>query len=202
VSEPNTDDRLPALVWIIAVVFVAVELAFSAGYGFQQDELYFIQAGRHLAFGYVDQPPIAPLLARLATMIGGTNPTAVRTLPALEGGAIIVLAARQAAVFGAGRIGRVLAAVCMAGAPVLLGAVHIGNTTPPALLTWALVVLCVSTASRASAPRWCLGAGLGLQTNNLIALLLALTIGLLTTCRFGILATRWPWLGAAVATII
>jgi hypothetical protein len=51
-------------------------------------------------------------------------------------------------------------------------------------------------------PRWCLGAGLGLQTNNLIALLLALTIGLLTTCRFGILATRWPWLGAAVATII
>ncbi len=145
-SQPATDDRLPALVWVIAAAFVTIELAFSAGYGFQQDELYFIEAGRHLAFGYVDQPPIDPLLARLATTIGGTNPTAVRTLPALAGGAIIVLAARQAAIFGAGRIGRILAALCLAGAPVLLGAVHIGNTTPPALLSWTLVVLCVTTA--------------------------------------------------------
>ena len=206
-SEPTTDDRLPTLVWVIAAAFVGIELAFSAGYGFQQDELYFIQAGRHLAFGYVDQPPLAPLLNRLATMIGGTNPTAVRTLPALEGGAIIVLAARQAAIFGAGRIGRVLAALCLAGAPVLLGAVHIGNTTPPALLTWTLVVLCVSTAIARDRPRWWLGAGLaaglGLQTNNLIALLLlALTIGLLATRRFDVVRTRWPWLGAAVAAVI
>src|SRR3954466_15183079 len=99
---PTADDRLPALVWIIAAAFVVIELAFSAGYGFQQDELYFIQAGRHLAFGYVDQPPMAPLLTRLATMVGGIHPTAVRTLPALAGGAIVVLAARQAALFGAG----------------------------------------------------------------------------------------------------
>jgi 4-amino-4-deoxy-L-arabinose transferase-like glycosyltransferase len=206
-TESTADDRLPALVWVIAAAFVVIELAISARYGFQQDELYFIQASRHLAFGYVDQPPIAPLLTRLATMIGGMNPTAVRTLPALEGGAIIVLAARQAVIFGAGRIGRVLAALCMAGAPVLLGAVHIGNTTPPALLAWTLVVLCVSTAIARDRPRWWLGAGLaagvGLQTNNLIALLLlALALGLLATRRFDILGTRWPWLGAAVAAII
>ncbi|HEY2792584.1 MAG TPA: glycosyltransferase family 39 protein [Micromonosporaceae bacterium] len=206
-DAPATGDRLPALVWVIAAAFVAIELAFSAGYGFQQDELYFIEAGRHLAFGYVDQPPIAPLLVRLATMIGGTNPIAVRTLPALEAGAIVVLAARQAVIFGAGRTGRILAALCMAGAPVLFGAAHIGNTTPPALLTWTLVVLCVSTAIARDQPRWWLGAGvaagIGLQTNNLIALLLlALAVGLLVTRRFDILRTRWPWLAAAIAAII
>jgi hypothetical protein len=85
--------------------------------------------------------------------------------------------------------------------------VHIGNTTPPALLTWALVVLCVSTAIARDRPRWWLGAGLaaglGLQTNNLIALLLlALTVGLLATRRFDILGTRWPWLAAAIAAAI
>ena len=206
-TEPTTDDRLPPLVWVIAAAFVGIELAFSAGYGFQQDELYFIQAGRHLAFGYVDQPPMAPLLTRLATTIGGIHPTAVRTLPALAGGAIVVLAARQAALFGAGRPGRILAALCLATAPVLLGAVHIGNTTPPALLTWTLVVLCVSTAIARDKPRWWLGAGLaaglGLQTNNLMALLLlALAVGLLATRRFDILGTRWPWLGAALAAVI
>nr|BFE57536.1 glycosyltransferase family 39 protein [Dactylosporangium thailandense] len=206
-TEPTTDERLPVLVWIIAAAFVVLELAFSAGYGFQQDELYFIQAGRHLAFGYVDQPPLAPLLARLGELIGGTHPTAVRVLPALEGGTIIVLAARQAVLLGAGRIGRILAALCMSGTPVLLGAVHIGNTTPPALLAWTVVVLCVSTAIARERPRWWLGAGLaaglGLQTNNLVALLLlALAVGLLLTRRFDVLRSPWPWLGAAVAAVI
>jgi hypothetical protein len=47
---------VPGLVWVIAAVFVAGELALSGRYGFLQDELYFIVAGHHLAFGYVDQP--------------------------------------------------------------------------------------------------------------------------------------------------
>src|SRR4029077_13359847 len=58
-------DRVPALAWAIAAVCVAVKLAVSGRYGFQQDEMYFIVAGRHLAFGYVDQPPLVPLLTRI-----------------------------------------------------------------------------------------------------------------------------------------
>src|ERR1700684_529556 len=75
-------DRVPVLAWVIAAAFVAVMLALSGRYGFLQDELYFIVAGHHLAFGYVDQPPLAPLLTR-STAIFGVNPTAVRILPAL-----------------------------------------------------------------------------------------------------------------------
>ncbi|GAA3453146.1 ArnT family glycosyltransferase [Dactylosporangium matsuzakiense] len=206
-GEPSTGDRVPVPVWIIAAAFVALELAFSTAYGFQQDELYFIAAGRHLALGYVDQPPLAVLLDRLAVLLGGVHPAAVRVLPALEGGAIVVLAARQAAILGAGRAGRVLAALCLATAPVLLGAVHIANTTPPALLAWTVVVLCASTAVARDRPRQWLGAGvaagLGLQTNNLMALLLlALTAGLLATRRLDVLRSPWPWLAAALAAVI
>jgi hypothetical protein len=61
---------VPVLVWVIAAVFVAAELALSGRYGFLQDELYFIVAGHHLAFGYVDQPPIAPLLTRVTDVLG------------------------------------------------------------------------------------------------------------------------------------
>ena len=109
-------DRVPVLVWVIAAIFVAAELAVSGRYGFQQDELYFIVAGHHLAFGYVDQPPLAPLLTRI-TGILGVSPTAIRIIPALAGGAIVIMAARLAALFGAGRFGRVLAALTTACAP-------------------------------------------------------------------------------------
>jgi hypothetical protein len=202
----STSDRVPALVWVIAAVFVAVELAVSDRYGFLQDELYFIEAGRHLAFGYVDQPPLAPLLTRI-TGILGVSPAAVRIVPALAGGTIVVMAARFAALLGAGRFGRVLAALVMACAPVLLGAVHIGNTTPLDLLAWTTVLLCVTTALLRQRPRWWLGAGaaagIGLESDNLVVLLLiGLAIGILASDHRPVLRTRWPWLGAGIAAVI
>ena len=198
--------RVPALAWVIAAVFVATELAVSARYGFLQDELYFIAAGHHLAFGYVDQPPLAPLLTRV-TGIVGVHPTVIRIIPALAGGAVVVIAARLAALFGAGRAGRIIAALLMACAPVLLAADHIANTTPYDLLAWAVVLLIVATAVLTDRPRWWLGAGLaagvGLETDNLVALLIGgLLIGMAAGGRTGILRTRWPWLGAAIALAI
>ncbi len=199
-------DRVPALAWVIGAVFVAVELAVSGRYGFQQDELYFLVAGHHLAFGYVDQPPLAPLLARITDILG-VSPTAIRIVPALCGGAIVVMAARLAALFGAGRLGRSIAALVTACAPVFLGAVHIGNTTPLDMLAWTTVLLCVSTALLRDRPRWWLAAGaaagVGLEADNLVVLLLiALALGLLCSVQRPVLRTRWPWLGAGIAAVI
>ena len=202
----SSSDRVPALAWLIAAAFVAVELAVSGRYGFMQDELYFVEASRHLAFGYVDQPPLAPLLTRVAEL-PGLSPTAIRIIPALAGGAVVVAAARFAALFGAGRLGRVLAALTMACTPVLLGSDHVDNTTPLDLLAWTVVLLCVTTALLRDRPRWWLGAGvaagLGLETNDLMLLLLiAVGLGVLLSRQAGVLRTRWPWLGAAIAAVI
>ena len=199
-------DRVPVLAWVIGAVFVAVELTVSGRYGFQQDELYFIVAGRHLAFGYVDQPPLVPLLTRVTDVLG-VSPTAVRIIPALAGGAVVVIAARLAALFGAGRFGRVLAALATACAPIVIGATHIGNTTPPDLLAWAAVLLCVTMALLRHRPRWWLGAGAaagaGLQNNDLMVMLLAgLALGILVSEHRPALRTRWPWLGAGIAAVI
>ena len=202
----SASDRVPFLAWVSAAVFVAVELAVSGRYGFLQDELYFLVAGHHLAFGYVDQPPLAPLLTRI-TGIVGVSPTAVRIVPALAGGAVVVMAARLAALFGAGRAGRVLAALTTACAPVMLGAAHIGNTTPLDLLAWTAVLLCVGTALLRHRPRWWLGAGavagIGLENDNLlIMLLIGLTLGILFSEHRPVLRTRWPWAGAGIAAVI
>lgn len=199
-------DRIPAGVWLVAAAFVAIELAVSSRYGFQQDELYFIVAGHHLAFGYVDQPPLAPLLTRITDILG-VNPTAVRIVPALAGGATVVMAGKIAALFGGGRTSRVLAALAIACAPALLGSDHVGNTTPVDLLAWTAVLLCVCLALLRDQPRWWLvagvAAGLGLESDNLLTLLLiALFAGILVSAQRGVLRTAWPWLGSAIAAVI
>src|ERR1017187_9676205 len=151
-------DRVPVLAWVTAAVFVAVELAVSGRYGFLQDELYFIVAGHHLAFGYVDQPPLAPLLTRI-TGILGVSPTAIRIIPALAGGLIVIMAARFAALFGARRFGRMLAALITAGAAAGAG-LEADN-----LVVLLLIGLAVGILASAHRPvlrtRWpWLGAGI------------------------------------------
>jgi Dolichyl-phosphate-mannose-protein mannosyltransferase len=202
----SSSGRVPVLVWVIGAVLVAVELAVSGRYGFQQDELYFIVAGHHLAFGYVDQPPVVPLLTRISGILG-VSPTAVRIIPALASGAVVVMAARFAALFGGNRFGQVLAALATACAPIVIGATHIGNTTPIELLAWTVVLLCVTTALLRHRPRWWLGAGVaagaGLEDNNLMVMLLAgLALGILVSEHRPVLRTRWPWLGAGIAAVI
>src|SRR5439155_3999921 len=73
---------------LIAAAAVAVELAVSARYGYHRDELYFLSAGQHLSFGYVDQPALTPLLARLSSLATGGTLTGLRVLPALTLGVL------------------------------------------------------------------------------------------------------------------
>jgi hypothetical protein len=167
-----------------------------------------------LAIGGTPRPvppdaTVALLRTALTRVTGvlGVNPTAIRIGPALAGGAVVVLAARLAALFGAGRFGRVLAALATACTPVVYALAHLGITEPYDLLAWVVVLFCVSTALLRDRPRWWLGAGvaagLGLEDNNLMVLLLiGLAAGLLGSRDRAALRTRWPWLGAALAALI
>ena len=68
-----------------------VHLLTNGRYGYFRDELYYIACGRHLAFGYVDQPPLSILLLRLSQLFVGDSLFAIRLLPALAGAAIVAL---------------------------------------------------------------------------------------------------------------
>jgi hypothetical protein len=61
------------------------------GYGFFRDELYYLVCGHHLAFGYVDQPPLIALQARLAEILFGLSPTGIRIFSFLATGLTVGL---------------------------------------------------------------------------------------------------------------
>ncbi len=77
---------VPWPVLLVAGVMVVGLMVVSGSYGFHGDEMYFVVAGQHPAFGYVDQPPLTSLLSAASVALLRVSPTAVRVLPALEMG--------------------------------------------------------------------------------------------------------------------
>jgi hypothetical protein len=193
--------------WAIAACFVALELAVSARYGFSRDELYFLTAGKHPALGYVDQPPLAPLMTRLSTLLFGESPSAIRIIPALTGGGVVVGAGLMARVLGGRNFAQMLAGITVACSPILLASTHVAGTTVYDLLAWTFLVLFVLRAVVANQPsQWIWAgvvAGIGLENKDLVFLvLLGLGLGMILTPTRSQLRSRWPWLGLGVALLL
>src|SRR6476660_7075613 len=79
------------LIAFFSIAALLIHLLTNGRYGYFRDELYYITCARHLAFGYVDQPPLSILLLRLSQMLLGDSLFAIRFLPALAGAAIVAL---------------------------------------------------------------------------------------------------------------
>ncbi len=203
--------ELPAFrilpVTAIAAAFTSLELLVSARYGFHRDELYFLACARHLAWGYVDQPPLVPAVAWLSVHVLGTSPQALRILPALAGGAAVVLAALMARELNGGWRAQVLAAVAAATSPVYLATFHLLSTAAFDDLFWCTASFLVVRILRTGSERlWLLlGAvmGVGLMNKwNIGFFAIAIGVGLLAGGRARVLRGPWPWAGGALAVLL
>jgi Dolichyl-phosphate-mannose-protein mannosyltransferase len=192
---------------LIAVAAFAAEMAVSARYGYVRDELYFLAAGQHLASGYVDQPPLTPLLARLAAFASGNTLVGMRVVPALGIAALVVLTAAMSRTLGAGRTGQLLAALGVAVCGEYLGAMHELTTTPADFVCWAVTLLLVLKLLASRDPRWWLaiGASAGVASEakwNIAFLLAALAAGFAATNARHLLRSRYLLAGCLIAAAL
>ena len=67
----------------LALAKLLIQFAGINHYGFFRDELYYMACGEHLAWGYIDQPPLIALIAWFARHAFGDSLFAVRLLPSL-----------------------------------------------------------------------------------------------------------------------
>src|SRR5271156_3398967 len=104
----------------LALAKLLIQFAGINHYGFFRDELYYMACGEHLAWGYVDQPPLVALAAWIARHAIGNSLFALRLLPALAGAAIVFLTGIVARELGGRRFAQFLSATAILFAPAYL----------------------------------------------------------------------------------
>src|SRR5215469_13113221 len=98
--------------WSVAVIVAVIHLMAAGKYDLFRNELYFIVCGWHPSFGYVDQPPLVPLIAAL--FWSGGHVWLERIPAVLAAVALVPLTVEFATFLGASGRGAWLAAVAAA----------------------------------------------------------------------------------------
>lgn len=202
----------------LALGLLAAVTLFHVGYAgllaLSPQEAYYWEWSRRLDLSYFDHPPLASWTIALTTWLAGASERGVRLAAALHSGIFGVFfwaAARR--LFGS------RAALVALGAGLLVPLFTLGQViiTPdgPLLSGWAMTLYFAVRAlglradgDEAGDARWLLAAGaaagwamLGKYTGGLLLPQLLLLLLLLPRGR-RMLATPWPWLGAALAALV
>jgi hypothetical protein len=209
-SLTSAAPAVPRGSWLAAAAITLVLAALGGRYGFHRDELYFIEAGHHPAWGYPDQPPLVPLLATAWSDLTGGSLWAFRLVPALLTGLLVVVASLTSRALGGTPAEQVGTAVATAVTALFVGAGHLFSTTTFDILGTATTVLLVIRAVQAPRERdlgpWLaagLAAGITMEIKTLVAsVAVAVLVGLLAAGPWEPLRRPGPYAAALVAAVL
>jgi 4-amino-4-deoxy-L-arabinose transferase-like glycosyltransferase len=196
--------NLPGFAWPLVAAWAAAAVALllltATRDGYHRDELYFLEASHHLAWGYVDQPPLSIALAGLSRLFFGNSLLGMRLFPALADGAVVIFTGLIARELGGERFSQGLASLAIAVSPFLIAG-HLAGPTIYDFLAWVVVSFLVIRILRTGNERlWLLvGVTVGVALENketILFLLFGLFIGLIVNRQIRLLAS--VWLGIAV----
>lgn len=203
-AEADQLAPLDRRVLVAAGAVFVVLMALSGLYGFHRDELYFLDCARHLQGGYVDQPVLTPLLARVSLSLFGVSLPGLRFWAALAAAATVVVGGLLVRELGGGHKAQLLAAVAVATMPAVLGAGHLMGPTTFDILAWSALALVVVRIGRTGNLRLWVPAGfvlgLGLANKHSVGFFAAaLFAGTLLSGGWRSVLNRWFLAGAVLA---
>ncbi len=209
-GEIPIPQRLPVRAWgyvpaLAALVALVLHLAGNAHYGFFRDELYFVICGMRPDLGYVDQPPLTPLLAAFSQMFG-ISLFALRAIPAVFAAVTTYVACIFAIELGGGVFAVIVAALVTIVSPELMA---FGARVWPDMIevaAWSLIALLVLRITKGADPRLWLAVGLlvafaAWSKYSVAFFAVALLAGLLMTPQRAVLRSWW-FAAAAVLTVL
>lgn len=190
------------------LLVVAGHLLVGARYGMHGDEMYFVACGRRLAAGYVDHPPLVPLIARAACAFGGCDVVGLRVAPLLARIATIVLTIALVRSLSGGLFAETIAGLAIVFAPAYLRMGKILCIPVFEPVFWTSAALVILHLSRGAARWWwvVLGVLVGVGTLNKHTMLVWAVGATAGTLLVPALRTQvrsvWPWLGVLVAALV
>ena len=195
------------IVVVLAIAKLLFHCYFNNRYDYFRDEFDYMACGNHLAWGYVDQPPLIPFLIHACRAVLGSSLRSIRFIPALASSLLVVQTAVLAREFGGRRFALLLSAITILIAPQYLsnGSLLGTNCLEPNL--WMGCAYFAIVAIKRNDPRYWLWfgvvAGIGLEEKYSIALFgFGMIIGLLLTAQRRVFANFWIWLGGLAAFLI
>jgi Dolichyl-phosphate-mannose-protein mannosyltransferase len=205
-ARPRTTLRVHAIAASAALTTLIVHLVANPHYGFFRDELYFVICGFRPAWGYVDQPPIVPLLAA-GSQLFGHSLFLLRAVPAFFAAAAVYTTCLLVIELGGGAFAEFFAALVAILTPVLM---HFGTTITTdivGLWLWPLAALYVLRIVKGADPRWWLAVGaivgVALESKYSVAFFaVAILAGLVVLPQRRALVTPWFLGGVAIAAAI
>jgi 4-amino-4-deoxy-L-arabinose transferase-like glycosyltransferase len=196
-----------AAVGFLAAFKLLLHLYAGRHYGYFVDELYYLACSEHLAWGYIDQPPLIAVIAKFGRVLFGDSLGAIRFLPALAGAAKLVLAALIARELGGRRFAQVLAAFAVLVAPGYLAIDNLLTMNAYEPLFWTgcayVLIRIVKTGDQRLWVWFGLLAGLGLENKHSMLIFGAgVVLGLLLTPARRSFRSPWIWIAGALAFLI
>jgi hypothetical protein len=191
-------------VFALAAVVGVLLLVTSGRYGYMGDELYFIEAGRHLSWAYFDQPALVPLLANALDALAPGSLVVLRLPATLATAAAVVVAALTAREMGGGPTAQLLTAGAAAVRNLYVG--HTLSTPAFDLLLWFVLVWLLVRWVRTRADGLLVWAGVVTAVAVNVKLLvptlwLVVVVGVLAFGPRELLGRPLLWLGALIAAV-
>ena len=192
---------------LLAVARVLLHTLTNGQYGFHRDELQTLDDARHLDWGFVAYPPIAPLIARLELALFGTSLISFRFFAAVAVSAAMVIAGLIAKELGGKRPVQLLAALAVGVAPVSLVQGAVFQYVSFDYLWGVTVAYLLVRLLKSDDPRWWVPIGiilgLGMETRYTMGFLaLGITGAVILTPARRFLRSGWLWAGVSLSILI
>jgi hypothetical protein len=204
--RPFLSDGMPVVLAMSAALLI-VHCLFNHRYDYFRDEFDYLACAKHLAWGYVDQPPLVPWLTRFTLVTLGGSLRAIRFLPALVMSLTVVFTAVITRELGGRAFALICAAATVVASPVYLSDGSLVTTNYLEPLLWSGCAYFAMLAAKHDQPRYWLWfgvvAGIGMQEKYSIAVFgFAVVIGLLFTEQRRVFLNKWIWIGGMAAFVI
>ncbi len=194
--------------WLIALVAIKMilQLVAAGQYGFHRDEYLYFAEAEHLAWGYMEVPPMIAIVGAFIRSFGD-NIYWIKLFPALFGSSILIFIALMVRDMGGRRWAQVTACIAFILVPAFLRTHHLFQPVFLNQFMWVLLSYAILRLIKTENSKyWYLIGiimGIGMLTKYSIAFpIIGFSGGLLLTNERKWLGRKEPYIAALIALII